>query len=121
MANFYQQGQHVSGNQVNAEFADLRGATLGSGRADGSTEAENDLRAIVDAVRKAAELGLLDSSAADAVNTEIRGAIGDIEAGATPVAASRVEKAIKVLQAAAPVAVIAGTLSSAWGALAGGM
>jgi hypothetical protein len=121
MANFYQHGQQVHGNQVNTDFADLRGAALPvPGRVGQPDEVMSELRAVLDGLRRAAELGLVDRAAADAVAGEIDGAIGALNSGASGAATGRVEKAVKALQAAAPVAVIAGALSSVWGALSGG-
>lgn len=90
------------------------------GRVGQPDEVMSELRAVLDGLRRAAELGLVDRAAADAVAGEIDGAIGALSSGASGAATGRVEKAVKALQAAAPVAVIAGALSSVWGALSGG-
>jgi hypothetical protein len=120
MANFYQQGQHVHGAQVNSEFADLRGATFGdTGQHRDSADVLKELNTILDAMRKATEMGLVDRSSAAVVTKELDAAMVDLRGGTSRAAADRLEKAIKVLQAAAPIATIAGTLTSVWGSLSG--
>jgi hypothetical protein len=118
MANFYQQNQQIHGTQVNADVADLRGAFLPGG-AD-VHELLRDLRTIADGLRAAQERGLLDRTAAGAAEVEVRAAIQELGSGEARTAGARVERAVKVLQAAAPIAAIAGTLTSVWHSLAGG-
>ena len=119
MATFNQQGQHVH-SQVNSDFADLRGATLGTVSPDVTRTAPEDLRAALRAVRRAGDSGLVDAGVADAVSFEIEEALLDLGKNDPPSASARVRKAVGFLQAAAPVAAIAGTLATVWGSISGG-
>ncbi|MBM2620327.1 hypothetical protein JIG36_32920 [Actinoplanes sp. LDG1-06] len=120
MATFYQEGQNVHGNQVNADSVDLRGADLGVASGPGNREeSARDIEAVLAVLRRAAENGLVGRADADRAAGELGAAANEARSGNTGGAATRVERAVRILQAAAPMAAIAGTLTSVWGNLAG--
>lgn len=106
------------GSQILADFADLRGATFGVG-ATNHDVAVQDLQQVSAALDAAAKHGLLDPKTSDSVRTEIDQAITGAERGDIKEASDRVRKATGILQVAAPMAAIAGTLMTVWSNLSG--
>lgn len=120
MATFDQRGQTVGGNQVNADSVDLRGADLRAGvRAGDRDESVRDIEAVLAVLHRAARDGLIDPAAADRAAGELGSASADVQRGNPAAAATRVERAVKVLESAAPMAAIAGTLASVWQSISG--
>lgn len=102
---FDQRGQHV-GSQVNAHSVDMRGATLRS-RTDVLSPADaSSLEQVIAALRRSAELGLLDPSVAATAEAELVNAVevsGDAP-DARPRLAERLSRVRKLLEDATPIA-----------------
>ncbi|KAB1152892.1 hypothetical protein F6X68_15860 [Micromonospora sp. AMSO12t] len=119
MATFNQQNQRVD-QQFNAETIDLRNSTFERLPDNaGQTELVPRLEAVLRAVEQATASGALDPQVGRTVVDDLHGARRSLTRDDQREASRRLRRAIEVLQAAAPLAVIGGAMATIWNSLGG--